>query len=105
MNTIPKGFYYNFKHDPTKGEDNYIYYIAPYEGGYTEDAEVPMVPYFRMYKGPRIWVRPATMMFDDVSNKTANVTKQPTRFFKIEDADKIQKLKEKFNEMYPDLLP
>ena len=105
MNTIPKGFYYNFKHNPEQDIYNFAYYITGYEGGYTEDAEVPMVVYFRLYKTPKIWVRPAAMVFDDVSERVENIKKQPTRFFKVKDIETIQKLKEKFDEMYPDLLP
>ncbi len=94
------GFYYHFKHNPAQGIYNYAYYFLPFEAGYTEDAEIPMLAYMRIYKTPKIWVRPENMIFDDVSEKVENIMKQPTRFFKIEDPEIIGKLKEKFQEMY-----
>ncbi|MGI9117941.1 MAG: hypothetical protein ACR2IQ_00125 [Minisyncoccia bacterium] len=105
MNKLEKGFYSNFKYNPSVDQYKYLYYVAPYEGGYSEDADTLMMVYIRLYGTPKIWFRRESMVFDDVSARPENVTGQPTRFIKITDPELCTKLKERFYEMYPDLLP
>ncbi len=105
MNTIPKGFYYNFKHNPEKGIYDYAYFIMEVPSNDVDNIDVPKVTYFRLYSGPNNFSRSHSEFGEDVTDRKENVTKQPLRFMKIEDTETIQKLKEKFDEMYPDLLP
>ncbi len=105
MNKLPKGFYYNFKHDPEKGIYDYAYFITEVPSSDVDNVNVPKVSYFRLYSGPNNFSRSLSEFGEDVTARIENVTKQPLRFMKIEDTELCAKLKERFYEMYPDLLP
>lgn len=102
---MKKGFYYNFKHDPSIDVTNYAYLILSYPAGYSEDADIPMVSYLRLYKTPHIWQRPLEMVTDDVSARPDNPTGQKVRFEEITDPEILKVLIPKFKEMYPDINP
>ncbi len=108
MNTkIPeKGFYYHFKHDPKKDIYNYAYWVLPVLANDADNPDEPKVSYLRLYKEPNNWFRKFVEFFDKTKiERPENVTNQLTRFVKINDPELCEKLKERFYEMYPDLLP
>lgn len=105
MNKLLKGFYYNFKHDPQKGAYDYAYFIMEVPSNDVDNIDVPKVSYLRLYSSPNIYSRSLSEFGEDVNDRKENVTKQPIRFMKIEDTELCAKLKERFYEMYPDLLP
>ncbi len=100
---MEKGFYYNFKHDPSKDAYNYAYLILPYPAGHSENPDIDQFCYFRLYNTPHVWMRPLSMFLDDVSQREDNPTKQQYRFVKITDNAILAQLKEKAREMYPDI--
>ena len=105
METLEKGFYWNFKHDPISGVYHYAYFILPYPAGDSESPDVGRAAYLRLYGTPYLWTRPIAMFAENVSGRKDNPMKQRTRFAKIEDKETVRILAEKLKEMYPEINP
>lgn len=99
METLEKGFYYNFKHDAIIGPEHYAYFILPYPSADSESPEIRRGAYLALYGKPRLWTRPISMFSEDVSKRPDNPMKQRNRFKKIEDKETIKILTEKLRDV------
>ena len=104
MQKPERGFYYHYKHDPTKDDFNYAYEVLGY-GMHTEMHDDPngeLVIYRPLYeafvykKGKWFDVRPLGMFMEEVTKDG----KTYQRFQKITDEEIIKKLEERVREMY-----
>lgn len=101
---LEKGFYYHYKHDPSKDINNYAYEVVglAMHSEMHDDENGVMVVYRPLYEafvykqGKWFDVRPFLMFTEDV-NKDGKVLK---RFSKITDKDTILKLTEIRDRMY-----
>jgi hypothetical protein len=102
------GYYYHYKHDPSKGVRDYAYYLYGV-GHHTEDdcrPEDANVMVYRplyedgfVYKNGRLFdIRPLHMFFEKAAWQGTEVT----RFTKIEDPQVIATLTKVRGEMYPE---
>ena len=104
MEIPEKGFYYHYKHDPSKNVSNYAYEVLNI--GYHTEMEDPndrmMVVYRPLYKsfvyeaGNRWDVRPLSMFMEDVTKDGKTIK----RFTKITDPKIISELDKMKVEMY-----
>ena len=110
-NKVPeKGFYYHYKHDPTKGVRDYAYEVVAV-GFHTEDdariGEEHFLIYRPLYEAsvyvaskdlgiPCYDARPLAMWMEDLTKDG----KTFPRFQKISDAETIAELKKISTEMY-----
>jgi hypothetical protein len=101
---IEKGFYYHYKHDPTKEINDYAYEIMGIGhhteiDGLDESAMVMYRPIYEssVYKAGKHWdLRPFAMFMEEVTKDG----KTFARFQKITDPEIIKKLEEIRSQMY-----
>lgn len=104
MQNLEKGFYYHYKHDPSKDEFNYAYEVLNIAHhteveGLEESAMVVYRPIYEapVYKMGKHWdVRPLTMFMEEIEKNGKIIP----RFRKVEDKEIIKKLEERVKEMY-----
>lgn len=104
MQKPEKGFYYHYKHDPSKDDFNYAYEVLNI-AHHTEVEgleESAMVVYRPIYEAPvfkigKHWdVRPLNMFMEEVIKDGKTIP----RFRKVIDESLIKKLEERVKEMY-----
>lgn len=104
MKEITKGFYYHYKHDPSKSINNYAYEVLNVAHhseieGLDESAMVIYRPLYEspVYKNGKHWdARPLTMFMEKVKKGE----KDKNRFAKISDPKIITELEKIRDEMY-----
>jgi hypothetical protein len=100
------GYYYHYKHDPTKGVDDYAYYIYGV-GHHTEDDCRPEDQFMQVYRplynafvfehGKMFDLRPLRMFYEPVQWQG----KEVERFVRITDPKIIDELRAIRARMYP----
>jgi len=97
--SLSKGFYYHYKHDPNGPFNNYAYEVLGVSR-HTENRTLSMI-YRPLYENTYLDVdysnRPLDMALGTIERNGETIN----RFQKIEDEQLIEKLKEIRDEMYP----
>ncbi len=104
MNKLEPGFYYHYKHDPTKDVGNYAYEVLniAHHTEMEDFDEAAMVVYrplyeAKVYTAGKHWdVRPLNMFMENVIKDG----KEFPRFVKITDIEVIKKLQQIRDRMY-----
>lgn len=107
MQTIEKGFYYHYKHDPSKEWNNYAYEVLniAHHTEMEDFDEAAMVVYRPLYESAKVYqagkhwdIRPLAMFVEEVTKDG----KTFPRFQRITDPEIIAKLEAKRTELYGD---